>query len=547
MTLETDVMTTCNSMGKWIGPEPELVTEPKAMADLLGQLDQPVYLLSQDGKLAATTQGSATLGNDADGLPLVGFVPATAMSQIGDASFCEDHQLKFAYMTGAMANGIASEAMVIAAANAGMMGSYGAAGQSLQAVEAAIDTIQNAVGDKPYCFNLIHSPNEPQHEINIVELYIKRGVTCVEASAYLGMALPAVRYRTHGIHTDSDGKIVTPNRIIAKASRTEVATHWFSPPPQKMLDELVSQGHLTIEQAQLARQIPMTQDLTAEADSGGHTDNRPAIALWPTIIDLKNQLQAKYDFAQQLRVGAGGGISTPTSAAAALAMGADYLVTGSVNQACVESGSCDYVRQALAQAQQADITMAPAADMFEMGVKLQVLKRGTMFPMRAGKLYDLYKTYNSLEEIPAGVRANLEKTVFLQPIDDIWQQTRDFFLKREPAQAQKADRDPKHKMALVFRWYLGLSSRWANAGDLSRKMDFQIWCGPAMGAFNQWTADTFLADYQNRDTVTVGLNLLYGAAVASRINILRSQGVKLDESVKQIKPQTRNALEAYCK
>ena len=191
--------------------------------------------------------------------------------------------------------------------------------------------------------------------------------------------------------------------------------------------------------------------------------------------------------------------------------------------------------------------MAPAADMFEMGVKLQVLKRGTMFPMRAGKLYDLYKTYNSLEEIPASVRANLEKTVFLQPIDDIWQQTRDFFLKREPAQAQKADRDPKHKMALVFRWYLGLSSRWANAGDLSRKMDFQIWCGPAMGAFNQWTADTFLADYQNRDTVTVGLNLLYGAAVASRINILRSQGVKLDESVKQIKPQTRNALEAYCK
>ena len=546
MTLETDVLTTSKSMGRWIGDVSDLITQPAAMADLLGQLDQPVYLVSGDGQLAATTQGSATLGNDVDGLPLLGFVPATAMSQIGDASFCKDHNLKFAYMTGAMANGIASEAMVIAAANAGMMGSYGAAGQSLQAVEAAINTIQSAVGDMPYCFNLIHSPNEPQHEINIVELYIKRGVTCVEASAYLGMALPAVRYRTHGIHTDSDGKIVTPNRIIAKASRTEVATHWFSPPPQKMLDELVSQGHLTIEQAQLAGQIPMAQDLTAEADSGGHTDNRPAIALWPTIIDLKNQLQAKYNFAQQLRVGAGGGISTPTSAAAALAMGADYLVTGSVNQACIESGSCDYVRQALAQAQQADITMAPAADMFEMGVKLQVLKRGTMFPMRAGKLYDLYKTYNSLEEIPAAIRSNLEKTVFLQPIDDIWQQTRDFFLKREPAQAQKADRDPKHKMALVFRWYLGLSSRWANAGDLSRKMDFQIWCGPAMAAFNQWTADSFLADYQNRDTVTVGLNLLYGAAVTSRINMLRSQGVKLDESVKQIKPQTRDALEAYC-
>lgn len=547
MTLQTQVMTTRNAMGTWTGPETSLITESQAIAHLLGQLDSKVYLVQRDGELAATSQGSATLGSETEGLPLIGFVPATAMSRIGSRSFCEDHNLKFAYMTGAMANGIASEAMVIAAAKAGMLGSYGAAGQSLPAVEKAIDTIQQAVGDKPYCFNLIHSPNEPQHEINIVELYIRRGVTCVEASAYLGMALPAVRYRTHGICRDSEGNIITPNRIIAKASRTEVATHWFSPPPQKMLDELIAQGHLTIEQALLARQIPMAQDLTAEADSGGHTDNRPAISLWPTMIDLRNALQAQYGYTQKLRVGAGGGISTPTSAAAAMAMGADYLVTGSVNQACIESGSCDYVRQALAEAQQADITMAPAADMFEMGVKLQVLKRGTMFPMRAGKLFDLYKTYNSLDEIPAAIRTNLEKTVFLQPLDAVWQQTREFFLKREPAQAQKAERDPKHKMALVFRWYLGLSSRWANAGDLSRKMDFQIWCGPAMGAFNQWTAGTFLESYQNRDTVTVGLNLLYGAAVTTRINMLIAQGVKLDESIKHIMPQTRDALEAYCK
>ncbi len=42
-------------------------------------------------------------------------------------------------------------------------------------------------------------------------------------------------------------------------------------------------------------------------------------------------------------------------------------------------------------------------------------------------------------------------------------------------------------MALVFRWYLGQSSRWANAGEPTRKVDYQVWCGPAMGAFNEWT------------------------------------------------------------
>ena len=59
---------------------------------------------------------------------------------------------------------------------------------------------------------------------------------------------------------------------------------------------------------------------------------------------------------------------------------------------------------------QADVTMAPAADMFEMGVRVQVLKRGTMFPMRAAKLYELYRQYPSWEAIPAAERVQVEKT-----------------------------------------------------------------------------------------------------------------------------------------
>src|SRR3982074_2417865 len=104
-------------------------------------------------------------------------------------------------------------------------------------------------------------------------------------------------------------------------------------------------------------------------------------------------------------------------------MGAAYVVTGSVNQACVESGSSDAVRTMLAQAQQADIAMAPAADMFEMGVKVQVLKRGTMFPMRAARLFEVYRAHTGLAEIPAAERANLEKTIFRLPLETVWEQT----------------------------------------------------------------------------------------------------------------------------
>jgi hypothetical protein len=157
----------------------------------------------------------------------------------------------------------------------------------------------------------------------------------------------------------------------------------------------------------------MAQDITAEADSGGHTDNRPALTLLPTIQSVAARMQQQHNYPLALRVGLGGGIGTPQSAAAAFSMGAAWIMVGSVHQACVESGTSDTVRTMLAETRQADVTMAPAADMFEMGVTVQVLKRGTMFAMRAAKLYEIYRSHDSLESIPSAEREKLEKTVFL--------------------------------------------------------------------------------------------------------------------------------------
>ena len=301
----------------------------------------------------------------------------------------------------------------------------------------------------------------------------------------------------------------------------------------------------TAEQAELAALVPVAQDLTVEADSGGHTDNRPAITLIPTIIALRDRLQQKYNYTKALRVGAAGGIATPASAAAAFAMGAAYIVTGTVNQACVESGSSDLARQMLAEAKQADVAMAPAVDMFEMGVKLQVLKRGTMFAMRANKLYELYRAYDCIEDIPEKELASVEKTIFKASAREIWQNTRSFFLERDPEQVEKADADPKHKMALMFRWYLGLSSRWANAGDADRQVDYQVWCGPAMGAFNEWAKNTMLEAPANRKVVSVALNIMYGAALVTRINMLRQQGAIISSDDIKIEPVELDKLETY--
>ncbi|MFZ2956234.1 MAG: PfaD family polyunsaturated fatty acid/polyketide biosynthesis protein [Candidatus Ozemobacteraceae bacterium] len=464
------------------------------------------------------------------------------LEALGDKGFCTDYGLRYSYVGGSMAHGISSPELAEALGRNGMLGFIGTAGKSPDFVEAAIERMQAISPKIPFGFNLIHSPNEPALEDALCRLYLKRGVRLIEASAFLAMTLPLIRYRVHGIHRGPDGAIIAPNRVMAKASRVEVASKFFAPPPEKMLSELVSKGEITEEQARLAAQIPVAQDMTAEADSGGHTDNRPAVSLLPTFLALRDRMQTQYGYAMPLRVGLGGGIATPASAAAAFAMGAAWIVVGSVHQSCIESGVSPAARDMLAQAGQADTAMCPAGDMFEMGVTVQVLKRGTMFPMRASKLYELYRAYSGLNEIPATERANLEKNLFKDTLENIWAQTREFFSRRDPAQVERAERDPKHLMALVFRWYLGQSPRWAVAGDPARRVDYQIWCGPAMGAFNEWIKGSFLEPPAARTAKAAALNLLFGASVVLRQQTLRSQGAILPPEVLATPPLTPDAI-----
>jgi len=536
------------AIGAWSGDPSSLSHRDTDVASLIQDLGKPVYVVvNTQGEQQFTNQGSATLSQTSgvqSGPALIAFAPSLLPADLGNAGFCQDHGIRFPYMCGAMANGIASVELVKAASKGGFLAAFGAGGLLLKDIEAGVDRLISELKGQSFCVNLIHTPNEKGHEDAVVDLLLARDVHLIEASAYMALTSAVVRYRVDGIHRDADNRVVAPNRIIAKASRVEVATRWFSPPPEKILAQLVASGQITQDQAGMASEIPMAQDLTVEADSGGHTDKRPSISLVPTMTALRDRLQDKYHYAEPLRVGAAGGIATPASAAAAFAMGAAYVVTGSINQACVESGSSDIVRKMLAEAEQADVIMAPAVDMFEMGVELQVLKRGTMFALRGKKLYALYRRYNAIEEIPEAERQALEKTVFRMSLMEVWRLTREFFSERDPDQVVRANRDPKHKMALIFRWYLSLSSRWANAGDASRQIDYQVWCGPAMGAFNEWTRESFLAQPGQRTVVNVARNLIYGAAVVTRINHLQQQGVVLPLAARSVRPMQQETIES---
>ncbi len=511
---------------------------------LVEQVRQPAYLLwdERQNRMGAAIGGDVLSADETNGQqtwPVVAALPAVFPEWLGDRTFCEAHSLRFPYVAGAMANGIASVELVTEMAKAGMLGFFGAAGLSHARIEQAVTTLRRVLdpGGASWGSNLIHSPDEPLHEAGTVELYLSHGVRRVSAAAYLSLAPPVVRYACTGLRKDLSGRIRRSNYVFAKVSRSEVARAFMSPAPQSMLDGLVRAGELTAEEAALARQVPLAEDVIVEADSGGHTDNRPLTVLLPVVLQLRDELCRAHGYERDIRVGAAGGLGTPCSVAAAFSMGAAFVLTGSVNQAAVESGLSEAGRELLASAGFADVAMAAAADMFELGVKLQVLRRGTMFAVRANRLYDLYNRYDGLEQLPDAERARLEKELFHMPCENVWEETRRFWSKREPREVERAEREPKHKMALCFRWYLGLASRWAISGEPARRVDYQIWCGPAMGAFNDWVAGSFLEPVENRSAVQIARNLLEGAAVVTRAQQLRSYGVAVPPAAFRFRPR----------
>jgi PfaD family protein len=457
---------------------------------------------------------------------VAGYLPPVYPEWLGDPGFGSTHAVRFPYVAGAMANGIATTRLVVAMARAQMLGVFGAAGLALPQVEAAIETIERELGaDGPsWAINLIHSPAEPELESALADLYVRRGVRRVCASAYMALTLPVVRYACTGLRRSPDGRIERRHRLIATVSRPEVATHFLCPPPAEMLRALVDGGALTPVEAGLAAKLPLAEDITVEADSGGHTDNRPLVAVLPLIASLRDRLCAEHGYERPVRVGVAGGLGHPAAVAAAFAAGAAYVLTGSINQCTVESGLSDVAKRMLLEAGVADVAMAAAADMFELGVKVQVLGRGTLFAPRANRLYQIYVAYPGLDALPDAVRAELEERILGAPIATVWRETEAYWRVRRPAEVERAEGDPKHRMALVFRWYLGRSSRWAIDGEVGRRADFQVWCGPAMGVCNDWLRGSLLEPLESRSAPQLALNLLEGAAVATRAQQLRSHG-----------------------
>lgn len=347
-------MTVVMSHGRWVAPSSLPAFDFSELSKVIQSFREPTHLILQEPSdaIKAVLGGKIAAPGDADAsFPLLATLPPLYPEWLGDRTFQEVHRTRFPYVVGEMAGGISGPELIIAAARCGTLGFLGTGGLSLRLVEQALETVCHALAQGlPWGANLIHAPTDPAWEEGVVELFLRHGVRRVCASAYVMPTPSVVRYACAGLKQDAQGRIQRSHHLFAKVSRLEVAQHFLSPAPVQVLNGLVAKGLLTEQEARLGQQIPLAEDITAEADSGGHTDSRPLTVLLPAIKALAEELHEQHGYARPFRVGAAGGIGTPGAAVAAFSMGAAYIVTGSINQASVEAATSKEAKRLLAGA-----------------------------------------------------------------------------------------------------------------------------------------------------------------------------------------------------
>jgi trans-AT polyketide synthase, acyltransferase and oxidoreductase domains len=440
--------------------------------------------------------------------------------RLGAASFLRDYNVRRAYVAGSMCQGIASKELVVRMAKAGYLSFFGAAGMRVSEIDESLRAIRAALApEEPFGVGLSASPDGPGTEVAVIELCLRHGVRCIEASGYVTLSPALVSYRLQGLSRDAEGRLASRHKVIAKVSRPEVAETFLKPPREQVVAELLSAGRISSEQARWAGRIPMADDLCVEADSGGPTSMGATAVLLPMMIRLRDEIRRYHDSELAVRVGNSGGIGSPEAAAAAFLLGADFILTGSINQCTVEAGTSDEVKEILQTVGAQDTEHVPSGDLFELGGRSQVLRKGVLFPARANRLYDLWRHHGAWEEIAAPVRAKIERDCFGRGFESVYEESVLPSLEDTPQERERAERDGRFKMALVFRWYFARTIRLAIAGAKDQRANFQVYCGPALGAFNQWVKGTSLEPWRQRHVDLVADRIMEGAAEVLRLQL----------------------------
>lgn len=141
----------------------------------------------------------------------------TALS-LGCDQFKQDYQTAYAYVAGAMGNGVSSPTLVKQMAKSGLLSYLGTSGQSLDTIEKNIQTlISELSSSQPFGVNLSFDPRDLAREMNLVDMFFKSGIKNIEISEYSSLTKPLIQFRIRGLGTDEKEILSQPIKFSPKS------------------------------------------------------------------------------------------------------------------------------------------------------------------------------------------------------------------------------------------------------------------------------------------------------------------------------------------
>ena len=449
-------------------------------------------------------------------------IPAQDVSNLGSPAFQEAHDLSASYGVSPFERGVCSEEMVAQLLNKRYLAFLPTDFETVDDIRMKIKTLREGTLKNPglgYRFHVHNSVYEEERFMVALDEDIRR----VYVSHYLRPTKAMVHYRVKGMNKDSQGRIVAPHSLFARVSEASVALHFATPPSMDILNELVAEGRITKEEAELGAKMPVSQDLVVEPEFSKGGVKQDLLSLYPSV---KSELRTnRVSRNAPVRVGVCGELATPESVAAVFRMGADFVFTGLVNSLTVESGGSKKRKSVLFKTTSSDITYAPSFEFLDSELPIPVTRFGTMFATRANRMLDIFKRTSTFAELQKSDREFLEGTMFQMSLPQAYENAQNFFTQWWPEQVKTAMTSDKARAALLMKYWLFEASRKTFDGTDGAEMDYQVRADGSIVAFNKWRAGSVFDDERKITVCGLAKNLLEGALVVSRMRSLREMGV----------------------
>ncbi len=224
--------------------------------------------------------------------------------------------------------------VVVEVSKAGGLGVLGAVGFSLERLREELDWIDARIGDKPYGVDVVipqkyegageTDPEELERQLKAMVPAAHREFADKLLSGHSVPEWPEKdEIRLMG-WTGPTGRPMVKEAL--KRERVVMVANALGTPPEDVITEIHDSGRLVaalcgrVRQAERHRDAGVDIIIAQGAEGGGHTGEVGSVVLWPQIVDA----------VAPLPVLAAGGVVTGSQMAAALAVGAAGVWTGSL-------------------------------------------------------------------------------------------------------------------------------------------------------------------------------------------------------------------------